>query len=525
MPDLVTSVRHAVEQHNLLAPGDTVVVGVSGGPDSLCLLHILLQLTHPLSLDLHIAHLNHCIRGQDADADAAFVAHVAAEWQLPVSVESVDVPAFARAQKMALEEAARCARYAFLARVAHGIGACTIALGHNADDQTETVLMHWLRGSGLAGLRGMLPATQLPDYRLISDWPTWVDREVHSPPAASTTSHMPSLTIIRPLLGVPHVDIEAYCIQHDLHPRLDRSNLDTTYFRNRLRHELIPYLETYNINIRQVLRRSATAIAADYDLLRAQVRAAWKQTVRDGTPDSVTFGLADWQTLPLSLKRSTIREAIHRLRRGLRNVNFVHVENALKVASGGETGAQATLPQGLMLTVGYDTLTVANCDHRELPDLPLLTIKEPVSVTVPGDTHLPASNWLLRAERADILPGVVSPRQMVADSSLPSKAPPHLPPAMEGWQASLDAAAVGRSLILRPRGPGDRFCPLGLDGRSKRVNEFMINEKIPAAWREHIPLLVNEEGQILWICGWRPDHRARITQATQEIVRFRFEKQ
>jgi tRNA(Ile)-lysidine synthetase-like protein len=276
VPDLLTSVRHAIEQHNLLTPGDTVVVGVSGGPDSLCLLHILQHLSHTLSLDLHIAHLNHCIRGEDADADAAFVAHVAAEWQLPISVETVDVPAFARAQKLALEEAARCARYHFLARVAHGIGARTIALGHNADDQTETVLMHWLRGSGLAGLRGMLPATQLADYRLIGDWPTCSDRETHSPASALTTSHLPSFTIIRPLLGVPRADIEAYCIQHDLHPRFDRSNLDTTYFRNRLRHELIPYLETYNVNIRQVLRRSATAIAADYDLLRDQVQAAWK---------------------------------------------------------------------------------------------------------------------------------------------------------------------------------------------------------------------------------------------------------
>jgi tRNA(Ile)-lysidine synthase len=489
------------------------------------LLHILQQLTNTLSLHLHIAHLNHCIRGQDADADAAFVAHMAAEWQLPVSVETVDVPALARAQKLALEEAARCARYTFLARVAHGIGACTIALGHNADDQTETVLMHWLRGSGLAGLRGMLPATQLADYRLIGDWSTSIDWEADSPAAASTTSRLPTLTIIRPLIGVPHADIEAYCIQHDLHPRLDPSNLDTTYFRNRLRHELIPYLETYNINIRQVLRRSATAIAADYDLLRDQVQAAWKQTVRDATDDSVTFSLAAWQTLPLSLKRSTIREAIHQLRRGLRNINFVHVENALEVASGGDTGARATLPQHLMLTVGYDTLTIADQSYRDLPDLPLLMTKESVPVTIPGDTRLPASNWVLRAERVAILPGAVSPRKMMADASLPGQVSSHLPPAMEGWQAMLDADSVGRSLILRPRCPGDRFCPLGLGGRTKRVNEFMINEKIPAAWREHIPLLANAEGQILWICGRRPDHRARITQATQEIVRFRFEKE
>lgn len=525
MPNLVTIVRHAIDQHNLLEPGDTVVIAVSGGPDSLCLLHILQHLTHTPSLHLHIAHLNHCIRGEDADADAAFVARVAAEWQLPVSIETVDVPAMARAQKLALEEAARSARYAFLARVAHAIGACTIALGHNADDQTETVLMHWLRGSGLAGLRGMLPATQLADYRLIGDWPTRIDREAQSPAAASTTSHLPSLTIIRPLLGVPRADIEAYCIQHDLHPRFDRSNLDTMYFRNRLRHELIPYLETYNINIRQVLRRSATAIAADYDLLRDHIQAAWKQTVRDQTADSVTFDIVAWQTLPLSLKRSTIREAIHRLRRGLRNINFVHVENALAVASAGQTSAQATLPQRLMLTVGYDTFTVADQGYRDLPDLPLLMTKESVPVTVPGDTRLPASNWVLRAERAHIPPGMVSPHETVVDGNLPGKAPPHLPPAMESWQASLDAASLGRSLILRPRHPGDRFCPLGLDGHSKRVNEFMINEKIPAPWRPHIPLLVNADGQILWICGQRPDHRARITQATQEIVQFRFERE
>jgi len=146
-------------------------------------------------------------------------------------------------------------------------------------------------------------------------------------------------------------------------------------------------------------------------------------------------------------------------------------------------------------------------------------------VTVPGDTPLPSSNWVLRVERADIPPGVVSPQKMVADGSLPGEASSHLPSAIPAWQANLDAASVESSLILRRRCPGDRLCPLGLHGRSKRVNEFMINEKIPAAWRQHIPLLVDAQGQILWICGWRPDHRARITQATQEIVRLRFDRE
>jgi tRNA(Ile)-lysidine synthetase-like protein len=486
-----------IEWHRLVIPGETLVVGVSGGPDSLCLLHILRRLAPEFSLSLHVAHLNHQMRGPEADADAAFVAGLAADWGLPATIESADVPALARLHKLAPEEAARRARYSFLARVAVQVGARTIAVAHNADDQTETVLMHWLRGSGLAGLRGMLPATPMGDLRFeIGDWRL----EVPSP-----ISNLQPLTLIRPLLDIPRADIEAYCARHNLQPRFDRSNLDTTYFRNRLRHELIPYLETYNVNIREILRRSATVVAADYELLRQQLEVTWGQVVRTESDQAVTFGLAAWRALPLALKRSTLREAIHRLRRALRNIDFVHVENALEILRDGETGAQATLPQGLILTIGYDSFTVAGQDYRALPNLPLLLTEIPVSVAVPGRAQLPGTDWVLQVE--------VLPRSVVSDQALV---------AAQGWEAYLDAAAVGSSPVLRPRRPGDHFCPPGMGGRSKRVNELMINEKIPASWREHIPLLVNGEGQIVWVCGWRPDERACVTDSTQQVVWLRF---
>ncbi len=481
--------RHAIQRHGLLTPGETVVVGVSGGPDSLCLLHVLRQLSPEFSLSLHVAHLNHQIRGEDSDADAAFVARLAADWGLPVTIESADVPALGRAHKLALEEAARRARYAFLARVARQVGARTIAVAHNADDQTETVLMHWLRGSGLAGLRGMLPVTPLTSN------------------LRSQISNLKSLTLIRPLLDIPRADIEAYCARHDLHARYDRSNLDTTYFRNRLRHELIPYLETYNVNIREVVRRSATVVAADYDLLRAQLEAAWKRVVRAESDQAVTFDLADWRELPPALQRSSLREAIHRLRRALRNINFIHVENAVEILADGETGDQATLPQGLMLTIGYDTFTVAGQDYHALPDLPLLFSGEPLPIAIPGRTPLPGTTWVLQA-------GIFF-RSAATEAALAK---------VRGWQTYLDVAAVGSSPALRVRRPGDRFCPLGMGGRSKQVNEFMINEKIPAAWRDRIPLLVNGDGQIVWVCGWRPDERARVTHATQQVVWLHFER-
>jgi tRNA(Ile)-lysidine synthase len=496
---LLDRVRHTIERHRLLVPGQTVVVGVSGGPDSLSLLHILRRLAPDFSLTLHVAHLNHQMRGEEAAADAAFVAGLAVEWGLPSTVDSVDVSAVARAHKMAWEEAARRARYAFLAAVADEVGADSVAAGHNADDQAETVLMHFLRGSGLAGLRGMLPATPMEELRLeMDDWDA---------PQPSSLSRLASLTLVRPLLEVPRSDIEAYCQEHGLRPRFDRSNLDATFFRNRLRQELIPYLETYNPGIREVLRRTASVVAADYDLLRRQLHITWKVTLRDESAHALTFDLAGWRELPLALKRSTIREAIHRLRWTLRNIDFVHVEKAVAILTEGKTGDQATLPQGLVLTIGYDTFTVADEDHRDLPDLPRLQPGDVVPVAMPGVTRLPGSGWALEAELLSITAEIGGELATIG-----------------GWEAYLDAAVVGDAPKLRPRRAGDRFCPLGMGGRGKRLNEFMINEKIPADWRDRIPLLVNAEDRILWVCGWRPDERARVAEGTRRVVHLRFHR-
>jgi len=280
LTDILKKVRHTIETHGLLAPGDGIVVGVSGGPDSLCLLHVLLRLREEYRLRLHVAHLNHGARGAEADAAAEFVASLAAEWGLPVTVERQDVPALARAHKLAFEEAARRVRYAFLARVAGEAGAHKIAMGHNGDDQAETVLMHLLRGAGLAGLRGMLPITPITDYRLLEPFIQYPISNLQ-PPA-----------IIRPLLQVSRSEIEHYCTDHDLAPRFDRSNLDTTYFRNRLRHELLPLLETYNPNVHTRLRHTAAVVAADYELLIQLREQAWAEVVREERDTAIAFDRA-----------------------------------------------------------------------------------------------------------------------------------------------------------------------------------------------------------------------------------------
>jgi tRNA(Ile)-lysidine synthase len=490
--ELLDCVRSTIERNHLLSPGDAVVIGVSGGPDSLCLLHLLLRLRDEYALRLHVAHLNHQLRGAEAEADAAFVTRLAAEWGLPATVEARDVPALAKERKLAIEEAARQARYAFLGRVARAVGAHKIAVGHNADDQVETVCMHWLRGSGLAGLRGMQPVSRLEELRL--------EGEELAPSGKEN-----ELLLIRPLLEVPRAEIAAYCVAHHLQPRFDRSNLDTTYYRNRLRHELLPSLETFNPGIRQVLLRSANIMAADYAYLREQGAKAWAGVALHEAEEAITFDLAKWRALPLSLQRSVLREAIHRLRHSLRNINWVHIENAVQVLQTGSTGMTVTLPRELEATLAYDRFTVASKGYVERPpDMPCVCTE--TLLHIPGQTLLPDSHWSITAE-------------VVERYKLDLLDLRHAQP----WQAYLDYAVSGSQLTLRPRRSGDRFWPQGLGDKPTTMNNFMTNAKIPRAWRDTIPLLVSPR-QVLWLAGWRIDERAKVTEQTTQVLVLSFAK-
>lgn len=507
MVNLLHQVRRTIETHDLLTPGDGVVVGVSGGPDSLCLLHVLTRLREEYRLRLHVAHMHHGARGADADADAEFVAALATQWGLPVTVEKQDVPALAQVHKLAFEEAARRVRYAFLARVAGETGARKIAVGHNADDQAETVLMHFLRGTGLAGLRGMLLATPLTDYCLL---------EPFLPPAASSTQ--PPF-LIRPLLEVPRSEIERYCAHHGLTPRFDRSNLDTTYFRNRLRHELLPLLETYNPNVRTRLCHTAAVVAADYELLTQLRQQAWAEIALQEREQTIIFDREAWRALPLALQRATLRRAAYRLRRSLRDVDFVHVENARAVALNGETGAQATLPMGLMLTVGYDTLTIADADAPPTPfptDEPLLWSAEPLPVALPGTTVIPPPPGAPFTSEASPGPKWVLHAEILEDWDTHQ-----IVTNPDPWTACFDAHALAAPLVLRPRRPGDRFRPYGMGGHNVKVSALMVNLKIPHAWRDHVPLLV-ADGKIVWVCGRRIGEEAVVGPETRQVARLWF---
>jgi tRNA(Ile)-lysidine synthase len=463
---------------------------------------VLETLRPTLDLTLTIAHLNHQLRGADSQADEAFVRTVAAQRQLPIFVESVDVAAMAAQRKQSLEEAARQLRYTFLGRVARQVGAAKIAVGHNADDQVETLLMHFLRGTGMAGLHGMLPLSDLAQLRL--------DPQDHLPSSILHAQRPSSLFLIRPLLETSRREIEAYCLARRLEPRQDFSNQNTTFFRNRLRYELIPQLETYNPNIRQILQRTAKVMAAEAKFLQEQLALAWQTVIHSESAEKIEIDLTPWRKLPLALKRSTLRHAVQTLRRSLRDINFEHIETAVNLIEKGTVGAKATLPQGLMLTLGYHTFVIAPenvpLDSPQL-DQPHLRQAEPLALNLPGVIPLPNTNWQLRAL-------FLRPDQVQLDSLS----------QIDRWEAYLDAEMVGPQPVLRPRRPGDIFAPLGLGGHRQKVNEFMINKKIPAVWRQFVPLLV-ATGQILWVCGYSPDEHARLRPTTRHVLHLKFEPQ
>ncbi|MEB2287092.1 MAG: tRNA lysidine(34) synthetase TilS [Anaerolineae bacterium] len=492
MPDLLTRIAETIERHALCAPDDRVVVGVSGGADSLVLLHALLTLRERLGIALYVATLDHGLRGAAGAADADFVRRTALGWELPVAVGRADVARIARARRLGVEEAARQARYTFLLRVARQVGAARVAVGHQRDDQAETVLMHLLRGSGLSGLRGMLPATPLSDYHLLEDAVIVCDPPLDNLPAAPDAWPV----LIRPLLDLSRREIDEYIAAQGLVPRLDATNQDTTYFRNRLRHEVLPLLETLNPGVRGVLARTADVLRADADLVRAAGEAALARALRGMAADSLALDRAIWDGLPLSSKRQIIRVAVWRLRPALRDVTFEHVERALAVADSGRVGARATLPGGLALRVGYDALIIAGAGADpvgEGADAPALLDKGAGQVFGPGEqVEIACGEWVFGAR--PLLPG---------DGLAALHADP--------LTAAL-AVPAGARLWLRTRRPGDRLRPRGMGGRSQKLSDTLINLRVPAGWRDRVPLLVVDDAIAWFVAPTAGGLRARVAE-------------
>ncbi|MBN2388173.1 MAG: tRNA lysidine(34) synthetase TilS [Anaerolineales bacterium] len=446
-----------------LIAGKPVVAGVSGGPDSLCLLDVLQEAGYTVI----VAHFNHCLR-LDADREAAAVQTMAAARGLDFITDSADVGAHAANQGFSLEQAARILRYHFLFAAARVRGAQAVAVGHTADDQAETVLMHFLRGAGLSGLKGMSPRTRLPEFD-------------------------PGIPLVRPLLGLWRADTEAYCRERGLQPVYDLTNADPAYLRNRLRLELIPELEQHNPRFKQALVRSAQVLQGDFELLGEVLDAAWERAVCGQEAGYVAFARPALEGMSLALRRNLFRRAATTLRPGLADLDFAALERAAALQPADLTG-------GLRIFVEADKVYLAACEA----DLPLgdyPRVGEPATLV----SHLDLDGgWTLSA---DSLP-------LEGDDWSSNTNP---------WTAWLDAELVGNSLMVRARRAGDRFQPLGMPDGTLTLQDFFVNLKLPQRARANWPLVCAGE-QIVWVAGFRIAHPLRVTAGTRRVLRLHLRK-
>jgi tRNA(Ile)-lysidine synthase len=449
--------------------GDRLVVGVSGGPDSLALLHMLRGLFNGAAL--HATHLDHGIRPSSA-GEAKFVAELAGSWGIPFLVKRVDVPDLAAHRGWSLEEAARNARYEFLAETAQEVGAQIVAVGHNSDDQAETILMHFLRGSGVTGLRGMLPVSPYPGDS--------------------------KLKLLRPLLHQSSAEIEAYCQKYDLNPIEDESNRDPAYLRNQIRHQLLPELAGYNPQIKNHLVQLGEIVTAEDDVVGSLFEDIWPELIVQTGPGWLSLDRGRFRNLPLALQRRAVRRAVETLYPDVSDLAFKTVEQVLKLALKQDSGMEARLSGDLTMLVDYETLLFAR-KSAEIPlDLPQMLTKEAVQLLVPGQVRL-GDGWILAAELVETA---------AADSHR----------QQDPWTAVIDLP-LGESLFVRPRKPGERMQPLGMDGRSASLQDIMVNRKIAGRLREKWPLVASDE-HVVWLTGHIIDHRVRISDKSQRVIRL-----
>ena len=456
-----------ITQHQMIQPKETVLVGVSGGVDSLALLYALHTLRHQLDCQLHVAHLDHSFR-EDSVGDAVYVADQADRLDIPISSTRIDVPQLMRDQKLSAEAAARQARYQFYECISKRIGATKIALGHHRSDQAETVLMNLLRGAGTSGLKGMLPVREGK--------------------------------FIRPLLTFSRQEIEDFVAQLGLQPCCDSTNYQLDYLRNRVRLELIPTLErAYNSNIQNVLNQTAELLQAESDYLDDLAYDAFQVCrVESSTHDIVVLDRCLFQEYHLALRRRILRLAVAEVFGETRNLYFNHFESMLNLIDGEAPNSTLDLPNGGVFRRAYNRILIQKVGDSYVPF--------EYEVAVPGHTLFP----LLDAEM--IATVVEQPMSCAVADKFPDGK----------FQAVFDLDRFQLPLTLRQRRDGDRFHPFGMQG-TKKLKDLLIDAKIPRPERERIPVLVNGD-EIIWVVGYRTSEPFKIRAETKRRLYLSYSK-
>lgn len=464
--DTMDRFLETIRIHKLIEDKDGIVVGVSGGPDSICLLHLLWRLREKLSLEVFAVHLDHQFRGVEAKQDAKYVEDICKKLGVKSFIFSYDVSEYSKEKGITFEEGGRELRYKLFDKVAKETGASKIAVAQNRNDQAETVLMRLMRGSGLEGLTAI-------DYKRDG-------------------------RIIRPLLDITRKEIEEYCEENNLKPRIDKTNLQTIYTRNKIRLELIPYIESnFNSRIIDALWRSANLLRDDNDYLTKAAAEKLDEIILLSNKNNCSLDLKKFNMIHTSMKKRILRMVIDEVRGNLKDISLKHIESIVKLAIDNNVGSKIDLPGHIIVELGYNSIDIKK---QEIIKEGIKKYNFEYKLYIGETTPIEALNASIKVEKV-----------------------PYYDRCYDRGDKNtifIDYSKVKGGLFIRNRKDGDRFHPLGMKGR-KKVKDYFIDQKIPMEIRNKIPILCDKKG-IIWIVGYRMSEDYKIDIKADKVIKITY---
>lgn len=449
-----------------------LLIGVSGGPDSLSLLHLLFT----SGFNVLVVNVDHNLR-DESRVESKYVEEFCRERDIKFYGVSVDTLAMVKENGISIEEAARKLRYSELFKIANEVKADAVCVAHNADDQVETVLMHLIRGTGLTGLTGM------KDYSIIPEW----DSEI---------------PVIRPLITESRKDIEEYCDLNGLNPVQDESNQDNKFMRNRIRNKLIPLLEDYNPNIRNSLFQMSEILSADLNMIKDIVDDAWVNSVYSFSKECVILNRVELSEYSIAIQRHLFRNAIYYLKSGLRDVSFNTINIITNSLAEKASGSDIDLANNLLLTFDKEKINLHNFDF-------FFNIEESLQLFKP-EINLEFNQKIQISPKWNIYLEVIDFNEELFDNIKNNE---------DEYSAYVDANKIS-NLTLSINKKGDRFSPLGMKGKSIKISDYFINQKVPRRERENWPILYSDK-RIVWVTGFQISDEFKLNKQSKKVLKFR----
>jgi tRNA(Ile)-lysidine synthase len=467
-----------IKKHDLLQNGDRVLVAVSGGPDSMALLHFLWQNRKRWNLTLRAVHVNHQFRDTEADADQTYVEQTCQKWDIPCSSQKINVSLYAKEHQLSKQVAARECRYRFFDQVAKELDFHKLALAHHSDDQVETVLMRLVRGAGLAGLSGIPTTRQTEAYQ-----------------------------IIRPFMTLRKEEIERYCLSQHISPRIDQSNLSDDYTRNQIRHHLVPQLLELNPQWHGVVQEMTDTLATEDRFLDDLAKKYVEQVIESRVLNKLTINLTFFQQVPLPLQRRLILLLLSYLSNKRSDWNKIHIQDILELTEKDHGSKSIDLPNQVTAIKEYQYLHLVQREAKRNVEKERSHVEE--RIPPEGVLYVESLSFKITVIRRTF-------NSATEDCSRIRH------PSAHSFTASFDADQLSFPLKVRNRRAGDQIQPLGMGGH-KKVKDIFIDHKIPLLQRHGWPLIVDQE-VILWIPGLKRADRGKVTETTKNIITMTVEK-